>query len=69
MDIPPSREDQDLGSLIVDEVFSNINEEEEQRGSNNTITLGGEPSPHGDGHEVITSIRGFFASLQKVPKE
>ena len=69
MEIPPSREDQDLGSLIVDEVFSNIDEEEEQKGSNNIITLGGEPSPHGDGHEVIASIIGAFASLQEVPKE
>ena len=26
MEIPPSRKDQDLGSLIVDEVFSKIEE-------------------------------------------
>ena len=69
MDIPPSREDQDLGSLIIDEVFSNINEEEEQRGSNSVVTSEGEPSPHEDGHEAIASTRGAFASLQKVPKE
>ena len=69
MEIPPSREDQDLGSLIIDEVFSNIDEKEEQRGSNIAITSGEEPSLHRDGHEVIASIRGAFASLKKFPKE
>ena len=68
MEIPPSRENQDLGSLIVDEVFSNIDEEEEQRGSNSIVTSEGEPSPNGDGHEAIASSRGAFSSLQKVPR-
>ena len=37
MEIPPSREDQDLRSLIDDEAFSNIDKEGEKRRANNAV--------------------------------
>ena len=37
MEIPPSKEDQDLRSLIDDEVFPTIEEEEEKVGDYNTV--------------------------------
>ena len=68
-EIPLSREDQDLRSLIIDEVFSNIDEEKEHEASNSVVTSEEGPSPHGDGNEAITSRGGDFSSFQKVPKE
>ena len=38
MEIPPSKEDQDLRSLVDSEVFSNIDEKEELEGSSNVVT-------------------------------
>ena len=53
MEIPPSREDQDQGSLIDDEEFSNIDEEDVKRRDNSAIPSRGYPSPHGDGKGSI----------------
>ena len=39
MEIPPSRDDQDLGSLIDDEAFLHIDEEDEQRRNTSTVPL------------------------------
>ena len=69
MEVPPSRVDQDQGSLIDDEAFSHINEEDEHRRANNIVPLGGDPSPHGDGRGSIASIRGALVSLQGVPND
>ena len=69
MEKPPSREDQDQGSLIDDEAISHIDEEDEQGRENNVVPLGEDPSPHGDGKGAIASIRGALVSLQGVPND
>ena len=46
MEVLLSREDQDIGSLLNDEVFSFIVGEDEHKRSNSVVTLGGDPSPH-----------------------
>ena len=46
VEIPPSKEDQDLRSLIVDEVFSTIEEEEEKAGDNSTVMTREHRIPH-----------------------
>ena len=61
---PPSREDQDQGSLIDDEASSHIDEEDEQRRANNVVPLGEDTSPHGGGKGAIASIREALLSLQ-----
>ena len=63
MEIPPSREDQDQGSLIDDEEISNIDEEDEQRRANNVVPLREYRSPHGVGKGAIDSIGGALVSL------
>lgn len=43
MEVIPSTDDQDPGSLLDDEDFSIIDGEDEHRRSNSTILLGGDP--------------------------
>ena len=69
MEIPLSKEDQDPRSLIDNEELSNIDEKEEQEGSNNAVTSEEGPSSHGNEHEVIVSRERAFAPLQMIPKE
>ena len=69
MEIPPSREDQDLGSLIDDEAFSNIGEEDEKRRANSVVPLGEDPLPHGGGKGAIASIRGSLVTLKGVSND
>lgn len=65
MEIPLSREEKDVGSLIIYEVLSNIDEEKEEEGSNNVVASKEGPSPHGDGREVIASRGGAFCIFAK----
>ena len=67
-EIPPSREDQNLRSLIVDEVFSNINEEEENASGNNIVISREHPVPHEEEGVVISPKRETLAHLQGFPK-
>ena len=69
MEIPPSMEGQDQGSLIDDEEFSNICEEDVQRRDKSDVPTRGDPSPHGYGKGAIDSIRGALISLQGVPND
>ena len=69
MEVLPSRDDQDLGSLLDDEVISLIDGEDEHMRSNNAVILGGDPSPHGGEKGAIASIRGALVSLQGVPND
>ena len=64
MEVIPSRDDQDLGSLLDDEVISLIDGEDEHERSNNTVILGGDPSTHGGDKGAIASTRGALVSLQ-----
>ena len=69
MEVPPSREDQDQGSLIDDDLFSYIDGEDENRRTNNAIPLGRDPSPHGGKKGAIASNRGALVSLQGVSND
>ena len=67
-EIPPSKEDQDLRSLIVDEVFSHIDEEEEKAGGNNAIISRAHLVPHEEEDGALAPKKETLARLQGVPK-
>ena len=64
MEVLPSRDDQDLGSPLDDEVISIIDGEDEHKRSNSVVPLVGDPSPHGGENGAIASIKGALMSLQ-----
>ena len=64
MEVLLSNDDQDLGSLLDDEVFSIIDGEDEHKRSNSVVPLVGDPSPHGGENGAIASIKGALMSLQ-----
>ena len=70
MRIPPSRGDQDKGSLN-DEVFSHDEEEEKEEleRASNVVTTRGDPPLFGDADEEIASTIGALVSLQEVPRD
>ena len=68
MEIPSSREDQDLRSLIFDEAFSTIDWEEEKAGGNNTVISGAHPVPHEEEDGALSPRRETLGLLQGVPK-
>ena len=68
MDITPSREGQDLRSLIVDEAFSTIDEEEEKAGGNIVVISRAHLVPHEEEDGAFSPRRENLALLQGVPK-
>ena len=68
MEIPPSKEDQDLKSLIDGEEFSTIEEEEEKARDNSAVMTRAHLVPHEEEYGALAPRRETLALLQGVPK-